>query len=118
MITVQQVFLFLATGAFVCAVAFLGLAAYTFFHEDIRGVMDDLSGRRRAGASGGRRVGRRTSHTVRPAARAAVASGEASAPATSSGSRAPGAATTNPPPDFRIVRRVISVSSSEVIVDA
>lgn len=51
-ITPQAVFLYLGIAALVVAVVSVGMAAYTFFHEDIRGVMDDLSGRRRAAEVG------------------------------------------------------------------
>lgn len=64
-ITPQAVFMYLGIAAILVAAVMLGLAAYTFFHEDIRGVMDDLSGRRRANAVGRGRAGRRARTAAR-----------------------------------------------------
>lgn len=69
-VKLQTILLCLGVAAFAVAATLLGLAIRMFFRDDIRGVMDDLSGRRRAvevGAGRGRRrvpAGSRRSHAT------------------------------------------------------
>lgn len=58
--TAQQIVFYIGIAAFVVAAALAAWSVYTFFALDVRGVMDDLSGRRRVvGQSGaGARRGR------------------------------------------------------------
>lgn len=51
--SVQDIVFYLGIAAFVVAGVFLALAAHTFFAQDIRGVMADLSGQARVGARTG-----------------------------------------------------------------
>lgn len=87
-ITPQAILMYLGIAALLVAVLFVALAAHTFFHEDIRGVMDDLSGRRRANAVGSAVSRRRTRTTTRrPHVEPAVAGagGQLATPATGTG---------------------------------
>ena len=69
MITPQLVFFIVGIVALVAAVGLLIAAGVYFVRQDIRGVMDDLSGKtRQGGADAGRGARRRRSAPARPAA--------------------------------------------------
>lgn len=111
-----QILSWLGWGALAAAAVLLALAARTFFREDIRGVMADLSGRRRAaGIAAGRDGGRRAGYPgsgmggVRPD----VTMWEAAARPPETPQHAVHLPSPSPPPTFRITRRVLLLPYGE-----
>lgn len=111
-----QVLSWLGWGALAVAAVLLALAARAFFREDIRGVMADLSGRRRAaGIAAGRDGGRRAGYpgSGMGGARPDVTMWEAAARPPEVPRHVVHPPSPAPAPTFRVTRRVLLLPSGE-----
>lgn len=113
-VTPQAVLAWLGVMAFAGAGVSLAVAARTYFRLDIRAVRADLSGRRRAEEVGSSRleapaVPSRRAEAVR---RASVPAADAGRGPTRGDARVHGEVR---PSTFRVTRRIVLVSSDEVI---